>query len=89
MTRHLVRSLLLWLGAMPLTLIGTMKPLVIGAWVFVTAYIFVGIEDVGSQVNGGTHSLRSIAGPSAGCQTDAACNAAPIIDTPAADVPLT
>ena len=29
---------------------GTMEPLVIGAWIFVTAYIFVGIEDVGSQV---------------------------------------
>lgn len=27
-----------------------MQPVVIGAWVFVTAYIFVGIEDVGSQV---------------------------------------
>ena len=27
-----------------------MSPLTIGAWVAITAYIFVGIEDVGSQV---------------------------------------
>ncbi|KAL1528906.1 hypothetical protein AB1Y20_010228 [Prymnesium parvum] len=50
MTRHLQRCLLLWLGALPICLAGSMAPLTIGVWVGVTAYIFTGIEDVGSQV---------------------------------------
>lgn len=50
MTRHLQRCLLLWLGALPVCLAGFMSPLTIGMWVAVTAYIFLGIEDVGSQV---------------------------------------
>ena len=31
-------------------LAGSMAPLTIGMWVGITAYIFTGIEDVGSQV---------------------------------------
>ena len=50
MTRHLQRCLLLWLGALPMCLAGSMAPLTIGMWVGITAYIFTGIEDVGSQV---------------------------------------
>ena len=37
MTRHLVRCLLLWLGALPLCLVGTMGRLTIAAWVGITA----------------------------------------------------
>ena len=64
MTRHLVRCLILWLGALPVCLASTMAPWVIGAWVGVTAYIFVGIEDVGSQVPRTVHACSGRPAPS-------------------------
>ena len=50
MSRHIVRCLVLWLFALPLLLAGTMNRCATSLWVFVTSYIFVGIEEVGVQV---------------------------------------
>lgn len=50
MSRHIVRSLLLWLVGFPLVLAGTMAPWCVAGWVFVTSYIYVGIDEVGVQV---------------------------------------
>jgi len=50
MSRHVVRCLLLWLATMPFVLVGTMRPLAIAGWVSLVGYIFVGIEEVGVQV---------------------------------------
>ena len=50
MSRHVIRSLVLWLIGLPLVLAGTMAPLATAGWVFVTSYIIVGIEEVGVQV---------------------------------------
>lgn len=50
MSRHVIRCLALWLLGLPFVLVGTMAPLTIAIWVFVTSYIFVGIEEVGVQV---------------------------------------
>ena len=50
MTRHVVRSMGLWLLAMPLALIGSMPPLFVVGFTAATAYIFLGIEELGVQV---------------------------------------
>jgi len=50
MSRHIVRCLLLWLVGFPFVLAGTMAPWYIAVWVFTTSYIFVGIDEVGVQV---------------------------------------
>jgi len=50
MARHIVRCLQLWLIGFPFVLAGTMAPVTIAGWVFVTSYIFVGIDEVGVQV---------------------------------------
>ncbi len=50
MTRHVVRSVCLWLLAMPLALIGSMPPLSVVFFTAATAYIFLGIEELGVQV---------------------------------------
>ena len=50
MTRHVVRSLCLWLLAMPLALIGSMPPLAVVFFTAATTYIFLGIEELGVQV---------------------------------------
>ena len=50
MSRHIVRCLLLWLVGLPLLLAGSMNRVAVALWVFVTSYIFVGIEEVGVQV---------------------------------------
>lgn len=50
MSRHIVRCLVLWLVGLPWVLAGTMNRTVVAVWVFVTSYIFVGIEEVGVQV---------------------------------------
>ena len=50
MSRHVVRCLTLWLCGLPVVLAGTMAPLAAALWVFVTSYIFIGIEEVGVQV---------------------------------------
>jgi len=50
MSRHVVRSLVLWLATLPFVLAGTMTPRSIALWVGLVGYIFVGIEEVGVQV---------------------------------------
>lgn len=50
MSRHVIRCMVLWLLGLPLVLAGTMAPIAVAFWVFVTSYIFVGIEEVGVQV---------------------------------------
>lgn len=50
MSRHVIRSLLLWLLGLPFVLAGSMTPSSIALWVFLVSYIFVGIEEVGVQV---------------------------------------
>jgi len=50
MTRHAVRSISLWLLAMPLALVGSMPALSVVFFTAATAYIFLGIEELGVQV---------------------------------------
>jgi len=50
MSRHVIRCMLLWLLGLPAVLAGTMAPANIAMWVFFVSYIFVGIEEVGAQV---------------------------------------
>lgn len=50
MARHAVRSMFLWLLGLPLVLAGSMAPAACAMWVFFVAYVFVGVEEVGSQV---------------------------------------
>ena len=50
MSRHVVRCLLLWLGALPLVLQGSTSAVAIAGFVAATTYIFVGIEELGVQV---------------------------------------
>ena len=50
MSRHIVRCLVLWLIGLPLLLAGSMNRYAVSLWIFVTSYIFVGIEEVGVQV---------------------------------------
>jgi putative membrane protein len=50
MSRHIVRCLQLWLLGLPFVLAGTMAPISVAIWVFVVSYAFVGIDEVGVQV---------------------------------------
>jgi len=45
-----IRCMLLWLLGLPAVLAGSMSPAHISLWVFLVSYIFVGIEEVGVQV---------------------------------------
>jgi len=50
MCRHIVRCLQIWLFGFPFVLAGTMAPASVAAWVFGTSYAFVGIDEIGVQV---------------------------------------
>jgi len=50
MARHGVRSMFLWLLALPLVLAGSVAPATCAMWLFLVSYVFVGVEEVGSQV---------------------------------------
>lgn len=50
MARHGMRSLVLQLLLLPVVLAGTMPPLAVAATVAVTSYIYVGIDELGVQV---------------------------------------
>ena len=50
MARHGMRSLILWLVALPVVLAGSLHPLVIALWAAATSYIYVGIDELGAQV---------------------------------------
>lgn len=49
MARHGMRSLTLWLCALPVVLVGQLPPLCIAAWAFTTSYIYIGIDELGAQ----------------------------------------
>jgi len=57
MSRHILRCLQLWLFGLPFVLAGTMAPLTCSLWVFVVSYAFIGIDDVGVQVEEPFHIL--------------------------------
>jgi len=50
MSRHIVRCLQLWLLGFPFVIAGTMAPMTSALWVFAVSYAFVGINEVGVQV---------------------------------------
>jgi len=50
MSRHIVRCLQLWLLGFPFVLAGTMAPMTCAIWVFAVSYAFIGINEVGVQV---------------------------------------
>ena len=50
MSRHAIRCLMIWLVFLPFVLAGNVRPIIAALWVFFTSYIFVGIEEVGAQV---------------------------------------
>lgn len=50
MSRHAMRSQILWFLAMPFGLASSFAPWNLAAWAFLVSYIFVGIEEVGAQV---------------------------------------
>ena len=50
MSRHGLRCLLLWLLALPIVLTGSVPPLVNAAWTATTAFIYLGIDELGVQV---------------------------------------
>ncbi|EOD08388.1 hypothetical protein EMIHUDRAFT_453109 [Emiliania huxleyi CCMP1516] len=50
MSRHVVRSLALWLLTLPVVLVGQLSPPLVLFYVAATSYIYVGIEELGVQV---------------------------------------
>lgn len=50
MSRHGLRCLLLWLLALPVVLTGSVPPLVNVAWTAAMAFIYLGIDELGVQV---------------------------------------
>ena len=50
MARHGMRCLMLWLLALPVTLAGSVPPLLIVLWTAATSFIFLGIDELGAQV---------------------------------------
>ena len=50
MSRHGLRCLLFWLLALPILLTGSVPPLVNAAWTAATAFIYLGIDELGVQV---------------------------------------
>mmetsp|Transcript_23895 Transcript_23895/g.47747 ORF Transcript_23895/g.47747 Transcript_23895/m.47747 type:complete len:156 (-) Transcript_23895:265-732(-) len=50
MARHGMRALALWIAALPVVLTSSMPPLLVALWTSITAYIFVGIDELGAEV---------------------------------------
>ena len=50
MARHGMRALIMWLGALPLVLAGSLPPAIIVLWAATTSYIYIGIDELGAQV---------------------------------------
>jgi putative membrane protein len=50
MARHGLRSLTIWIMALPVVLAHSMNPLINGLWTAATAYIYLGVEELGCQV---------------------------------------
>jgi len=50
MARHGMRSLALWIFALPIVICSCMSPLVVALWTASTSYIYCGIDELGAQV---------------------------------------
>ena len=50
MARHGMRSLTLWLCALPVVLTSSMPPVLVGLWTAITSYIYLGVDELGAQV---------------------------------------
>lgn len=50
MARHGMRSLALWLCALPLVITSSMPPLLVAMWTASTSYIYLGVDELGVQV---------------------------------------
>jgi len=50
MARHGMRSLTLWIMGLPLVLTNSMPALLVAFWTATTSYIFLGIDELGTQV---------------------------------------
>ena len=62
MARHGMRSLTLWILAVPLVLTNAMPPLLVALWSATTAFIYLGVDELGSQVRA-PHQTRSAMQP--------------------------
>lgn len=50
MARHGMRSLTLWILAIPIVLATTIPPIFVALWTATTAFIYLGVEELGAQV---------------------------------------
>ena len=50
MARHGMRSVTLWIAALPIVLAPSMPPLLVALWTASTAYIYLGVDELGAQV---------------------------------------
>ena len=50
MARHGMRSLTLWILALPIVLTASMAPLLVALWTAITSYIYLGVDELGAQV---------------------------------------
>ena len=50
MARHGMRSVTLWILALPLVLASSMPPMLVAIWTASTAYIYLGVDELGAQV---------------------------------------
>ena len=50
MARHCMRSLVLWLLALPVVLTRAMPPLLVGLWTAITSYIYLGVDELAEEV---------------------------------------
>ena len=50
MARHGLRSLTLWILALPLVLTGSISPILVALWTASTSFIYLGVEELGAQV---------------------------------------
>ena len=50
MARHSMRSLTLWILGLPIVMANSMHPLIVALWTANTAFIYLGVEELGAQV---------------------------------------
>ena len=50
MARHGMRSVTLWIAALPIVLAPSMPPFLVALWTASTAYIYLGVDELGAQV---------------------------------------
>merc|ERR1711934_607432 len=50
MARHGLRSLTLWILGLPIVLTSSMPPILVALWTATTAFIYLGVEELGAQV---------------------------------------